>query len=133
VVRGVYNLESDPRMLPLLPALILLILQGPANIERLACDGHLPAALKAIHRHMRKPEAKEADNVLLASLLAVSSDREMSEALQHLLALTSPPEEPQVATPAPEPEASPPISAPAHLGAPQDGHGTSQRSRDGPF
>lgn len=41
-------------MLPILPILILLLL-GPANAERLAVEGRLPAALLAVHRAMVVP------------------------------------------------------------------------------
>lgn len=38
-------------MFPILPVLILLLL-GPANAERLAVEGRLPATLLAVHRAM---------------------------------------------------------------------------------
>jgi hypothetical protein len=41
-------------MFPILPILILLLL-GPANAERLAVEGRLPAALLAAHRSMVAP------------------------------------------------------------------------------
>ena len=41
-------------MFPLFPILILLLL-GPANAERLAVEGRLPAALLAVHRSMVAP------------------------------------------------------------------------------
>ena len=42
------------RMFPILPILILLLL-GPANAERLAVEGRLPAVLLAFHRTMAPP------------------------------------------------------------------------------
>jgi len=41
-------------MFPILPILILLLM-GPANAERLAVEGRLPAALLAVHRSMVVP------------------------------------------------------------------------------
>jgi hypothetical protein len=41
-------------MFPILPILILLLL-GPTNVERLAVEGRLPAALLAAHRSMVAP------------------------------------------------------------------------------
>ena len=41
-------------MFPILPILILLLM-GPANAERLAVEGRLPAALLAAHRSMVAP------------------------------------------------------------------------------
>lgn len=41
-------------MFPILPILILLLM-GPANAERLAVEGRLPAALLAVHRQMVAP------------------------------------------------------------------------------
>ncbi len=118
-------------MLPLLPALILLLLQGPANIERMAHDGHLQAALTAIQRHMPERKVNRADEAVLASLLAVSTDRQLSRALVQLLAFaeTDPPVE-RVVIPA---ETSAPIPIPPSLGRLREGFAASQRSRDGPF
>src|SRR4051794_16630366 len=78
-------------MLPLLPALILLILQGPTNVERMALDGRLPAALDAIHRQMESSGSERAalsraDGMAMASLLAISGDPHLSQALATLLA-----------------------------------------------
>jgi hypothetical protein len=121
-------------MLPLLPALILLFLQGPANIERMASVGQLPGALNALHRQMATPHkrVRPADEVVLASLLAVSGDRELSEALWQLLSLTSttnPEIKPVVVF---DQEHSPPIPIPPSLGQLQDGYVDGRRSRDGP-
>ena len=41
-------------MFPILPILILLLM-GPANAERLAVEGRLPSALLAAHRAMVQP------------------------------------------------------------------------------
>ena len=41
-------------MFPILPILILLLM-GPANAERLAVEGRLPSALLAAHRAMIQP------------------------------------------------------------------------------
>jgi hypothetical protein len=120
-------------MLPLLPALILLLLQGPAGIERMAWNGQLPGALDALHRQMARSERNcAADEVAFASLLAVSGDKNMSRALLHLLALIepAPPEQPRQIVVAEE--SSPPVPIPPSLGALPDGYFACRRSRDGP-
>jgi hypothetical protein len=121
-------------MLPILPALLLMLLQGPANIERMASEGQLPAALNAIHRQMEcshRGFEQPAEQVVLASLLAVSQDREMSQALFRLLSI--PPQQ-EVASGANEPlelvgEAPP---CPPRIDFDQRHFVDSQRSRDGP-
>lgn len=79
-------------MLPILPALLLLILQGPSSIEKMALDGRLPAALEAVSRRMeaqdhRSGSMEKADAAVLASLLALSGDPDLSHALIQLLSL----------------------------------------------
>lgn len=79
-------------MLPILPALLLLILQGPSSIEKMALDGRLPAALEAVSRKMeaqdhRSRSIERADAAVLASLLALSGDPDLSHALFQLLSL----------------------------------------------
>lgn len=123
-------------MLPLLPALILLLLQGPAGIERMAANGQLPGALHALHRQMAKAQEKTCvrDDVVLASLLAAGQDKSMSRALLQLLtsvdALFA---EPIPAKPEPSRDiVSPPLVATC-LGTPQEGFFDCRRSRDGPW
>jgi hypothetical protein len=77
-------------MLPLLPALILLLLNGPANIERMAEGGALPAALAAIQQRIDAGDRvstsrARADQFALASLLSLSGDPQISHALARLL------------------------------------------------
>lgn len=118
-------------MFPLLPALILLLLNGPANLERLAADGRLPAALASVQA--RADQAKNlsrADELALASLLTL--DGSTADALFRLLAsdslISENREEPLVA---PEVDQTPP-DVPPELGDPHDGLGTCRNSRDGP-
>src|SRR5689334_3317213 len=96
-------------MLPFLPALILLFLQGPAGIERMAVNGQLPGALNALHRQIKSsPEkVRPADEVVLASLLAASSDRGMSRALLQLFTLVD--EVPEAPVETSVVESSPPV------------------------
>jgi hypothetical protein len=117
-------------MLPFLPALILLFLQGPAGIERMAVNGHLPGALEALHRQM-PDNARPADEVVFASLLAATTDKEMSRALLQLFTLMEPAPAP-VSKPVVVQESSPPVPIPPTLGAPIDGFFACRRSRDGP-
>jgi hypothetical protein len=112
-------------MLPILPVLLLLLFSGPANIERLALEGRLPAAIEAVQRMDTPPSEREA----YASLLAASKDPEFTRAIFALLTWAEPEEKPL----------SKPLQSgyvPIEIGEsppPQDGFNTSQRSRDGPL
>ncbi|HTQ09929.1 MAG TPA: hypothetical protein VMI31_07670 [Fimbriimonadaceae bacterium] len=116
-------------MLPLLPALILLILQGPASFERTAWNGQSAAWLDGLHR---QTEAKSrAADATLASLLS-GSHRSVAQALARLLSLTQG-EGPK--TPASTPESAEEKAlapAPAAIGSPAEGFYACRRSRDGP-
>lgn len=126
-------------MLPILPALLLLILQGPSSIEKMALDGRLPAALEAVSRQMEARDhltggSSEADAAVLASLLALSGDPDLSHALFQLLAI-----EPSIGKVTqtqkiePDDQITPvPIDSQAGQSLPE-GCLKSQRSRDGPF
>lgn len=77
-------------MLPLLPALILLLFNGPAHVERMADGGALPAALAAIQQRIDSGETvslsqARADHLALASLLSFGGDPQISHALARLL------------------------------------------------
>lgn len=126
-------------MLPLLPALLLLILQGPSSVERMALDGRLPAALEAIHRQMesqdhKSPAVSKAEEAMLASLLALSNDPQVSHALIKLLSLGEPAAMPRPSLAIEAQDESPPNSiAEGDSAVPVEGFAESQRSRDGPF
>jgi hypothetical protein len=127
-------------MLPILPALLLLILQGPSSIEKMALDGRLPAALEAVSRRMeaqdhRSGSIEKADAAVLASLLALSNDPDLSKALFCLLALDAPLDAPAVSLGIAEEPSREPRSLPIDSDAPRvpDGWFENQRSRDGPF
>lgn len=79
-------------MLPILPALLLLILQGPSSIEKMALEGRLPAALEAIGRQMESKNHRvgaldSSNEAVLATLWAFSGDPGLSKALYKLLTL----------------------------------------------
>ncbi len=73
-------------MFPLIPALILLLLHGPSSFERLAETGRLPAALAVLHRQAISETAhsdldkEDVSRRVLASFIAASGVRELSEA-----------------------------------------------------
>lgn len=102
-------------MLPLLPALLLLILQGPSSVERMALEGRLPAALEAIHRQMEAGDPQGA----LIRLLSLGEPATDTKATPHLTV-----EEDKQDTPPPAEPSSTRITK---------GFAKSQRSRDGPF
>lgn len=122
-------------MLPLLPALFLLILQGPSSIEMMASDGRLPAALEAVSRRLeaqdhRAASLEKADAAVLASLLAIGNDSEFSNALFRLLTLECCPEPTDSRLGDPEPvEPACFQDGQYHL---SDAFSTCQRTRDGP-
>lgn len=118
-------------MLPILPVLILLLLQGPSSVERLTREGRLPAALDAIHRELALPEAafSDEDDAMLASLFA-AHDPHFSSALFALLRGRVP--EPESPRPLEIPEPKPEISI-GEAPAPCEGFAECRRSRDGPF
>lgn len=119
-------------MLPLLPALILLLLQGPSNVERLALEGRLPAALQAVHATLDRPALPaEEQRKVLAQLLSVSSDAELTRVFASLLALvTDDPETKDAETPGEE-RSAPTLPTETRARVP-DGFLACQRSRDGP-
>jgi len=117
-------------MLPILPALILLLLQGPSNVERLAREGRLPAALDAVHRDIDRGQACRSmqSQAVIASLLA-THDAQLSSALYALLTPNDEPSElPKKATPG-EPKS---VVLPGEGPAPQEGYSRGSRTRDGP-
>jgi len=128
-------------MLPLLPALILLLLNGPANIERMAAHGSLPAALAAIQQRADAPRNGQlsgatAEQYALASLLSLTGDPQVSRALAQIFSLqvaceVLPSAQPQAAAEADSSGEPPPIAR--SIGKPHRGFLHSQRSRDGPF
>lgn len=106
-------------MFPILPVLILLLLQGPSNVERLARDGRLPAVLDAVHQELRLP--------------APERTIEEETALVSLMALLGPGE---TESPAPKPIREIPtrIEIPVVVApVPTAGYETCRRTRDGPF
>lgn len=126
-------------MLPILPALLLLILQGPSSVEKMARDGRLPAALEAVSRQMeiqehRSGSLEKADAAVLASLLAFGSDPDLSKALFKLLSLDQAPlSESGSPRPAAIAENQSPVLPSGDSPPLQDAYRDCRRSRDGPF
>ncbi len=119
-------------MLPLLPALILLLLHGPSNIETLSHNGGLPRALHAVQRPDSAPvlQRAKADEYALASLLRLSGDPQFSSALSALLVMRSEEVEASFGPVVAEPHGT---NFPAPFdGKLREGFDRSQRSRDGP-
>jgi hypothetical protein len=115
-------------MLPILPAILLLLFQGPANIERLALEGRLPAAIQAV-QHMDQ-QRSQAEREAIASLLAASQDPDLARALFTIFNWM----DEQV--PAPQPRiilarTAPPLDPGPKLTL-EEGFQDCRRSRDGP-
>lgn len=128
---------GERSMLPLLPALILLLLHGPAGIERNPLNGRSVSGIEALQRHAASTvdRGRMADDVVFASLLAASRDQGISQALLRLLTsvdgLLA-----ETVEDRPRPEFSEqrnlPIRGAPTLGVPRDGYLDCRRSRDGP-
>ncbi len=115
-------------MLPLLPALLLLLLQGPSNIERLAQDGRLPEALDSLHRQMFVSPG--AADLAMSSLLQMSGDESLAQALATLL---STPDAPAMTAPQNQgDEIALPVLPSRERVAVAEGLSENRRSRDGP-
>jgi len=119
-------------VLPFLPALILLLLQGPSNFERLAMDARLPAALEAIHRQMAEPggpRLSDREEQALASIIAAGTSAELTHALMSFLWHGRD----AAQRVAPQPDEISYFVVRAHPSPPpQDGFERCQRTRDGP-
>lgn len=121
-------------MLPILPALLLLLLSGASKMDR-AVSVCVPGGLDALHRASTAKPAGEAARAerLWASLLALKvGPAEMDRALAALLAIgaTEPPVLGLVDA-ADEPAVQPP--ADASRASKPDGWTRSCRTRDGPI
>jgi len=110
----------------------LLILQGPAGIERMGWNGQLPAALDSLHRQAGSTCEQARDEEAIASLLAASTERSVTRAIFQLLTLM--PSEPPKPAAAPSMQEEPQAAAPTppSLGDLSQGFFTCRRSRDGP-
>ena len=130
-------------MLAFLPALILMLVKGPAHCERVACEGRLPAALAVLQhrieaaRPARAPSSVSADQAIFASLLRIGNSTdlrraEVAKAFVELLRLTAPS---TVEAPTePEQGAARKLNCPSHpVGSESQGFFTCRRSRDGPL
>jgi hypothetical protein len=122
ILTGVYNLV-EKRMLPILPAILLLFLQGPAHLERLALEGRLPAGFDAEHLQAGREERA------IAALLASGNANEFSSAILALLEFS---EESTPSKPATKISTFVAIT-PSQVAKVARGYGEGVRSRDGPF
>jgi hypothetical protein len=125
-------------LFPLLPALLLLILQGPSSIEKMALEGRLPAVLEAMSRQMESDHhsvgSSKVDEAVLASFLAFSGNPSASHALYTLLCIGEPSAEPKkVVVAETQANLSPSVFDVGDSTQLPAGHAGSQRSRDGPF
>lgn len=121
-------------MLPLLPAILLLLLQGSAGSQSAAWGEQLPGAITALHRQLSigGDKLRAADEAVFASLLAASTDEEISKALLQILTFI---EDREVETKARHTrpiDESPPIDIPRCIGDSQAGFFDCRRTRDGP-
>jgi hypothetical protein len=114
-------------MLPILPALLLLLFQGPAHFERSLGLGRLPAEVQHLHH-----SGSRTDSEAIAQLIAAGNDPELTQALFAIFRWIDRPAEPA------------PVSAPIQNrptvaidaeppGRLAQGFAHSARTRDGPF
>jgi hypothetical protein len=106
-------------MLPLLPAILLLLMQGPAGLERLARDGRLPASLES----WRQAPGQ-------ASTRIRTSDPRIAQVLVSLLQEAQPSQ--TVQKPEPILERKVAIPPAPVLGQARKGYDQVEKSRDGP-
>lgn len=138
IARRASIITLSANMLPILPALLLLILQGPSSIERMALAGRLPAALEAVSRQIESHDqslasTEGAEAAVWASLLAFSGDPELSNALYRLLALdATAPAAPRQYGFEPDDWVDPPSFLSPDLASLPDAYVQCRRSRDGP-
>jgi hypothetical protein len=131
-------------MFPLLPAILLLLLNGSSGLDRTAYDGCLPEAIKALHRQINEGDSEKQATLLkglrseliIASLLAGSNDEQLSQAISELLMLVgmsdlAPPPRTATFVDFPEPDEQ---LALGHEASPRlnEGFSHTARSRDGP-
>lgn len=118
-------------MLPLLPALLLLLLQGPSNVERLAQDGRLPEALNSLNRQMAV--SMGAADLAMTSLLSVSNDASLAHALATLLSSGEPAPPAKSSSPIrPISLIGPILQGRTGCGCLDEGYAQACRTRDGP-
>ncbi|CAN5522137.1 hypothetical protein BH11ARM1_BH11ARM1_00470 [soil metagenome] len=77
-------------MLPILPAILLLLFQSPANIQRMAQEGHWPAVFEAVQRLDQHDASIESETI--AHLLAASNAPQLTQALVAILRWLDQPE-----------------------------------------
>ncbi|MFQ3587007.1 MAG: hypothetical protein SNJ74_12220 [Fimbriimonadaceae bacterium] len=127
-------------MLPIVPALLILLLQGPAGLERLAVGGHLPEALARLNlaapsgERTADHQVDAGSNRALAALSALQrTNRDFAAALQHLLHAAAEALEPEISE-SDRAEATAPAVVPRaeSFGKPSDGFLLVGRTRDGP-
>lgn len=112
-------------MLPLLPALLLLLLQGSSDFERLAAEGRLPSALEKF------VSESPNEHKSLQSFWVVSGHPELSRALAVLLAVHPEPDSKPSYIPPPTDEVEVIPAVPVARPLPE-GYVEGRRTRDGP-
>lgn len=124
-------------MLPLIPAVLLAILHGPAGVERLALEGRLPLALRALaSRHVElqcEQSLERASNTVSEYSSVAAASRRLPSVWIQLLPLFDM---------APQPDglesalisAAPNLRAhsPLEFGKPREALFDCRRTRDGP-
>lgn len=116
-------------MLPFLPALLLLLIQGPSSFDCWVRSGHCPEGFAALQRCTATGDARESE-LAIESLRRLASEGDVASALQWIFARldTEPAAIPASATPVDRE----PIGHPV-LGQVPDGYSGANRSRDGPL
>ncbi len=126
-------------MLSFLPALLIMVFQGPSGLERMALDGRLPEVLRtlaAVRAELEAGGKQTAGREALARLLEARGPDSFSRVLAKVLQCVAQPEpnllrfEP--GQPDGEAGASRPL-CPRSMGTERPGFLTSGRTRDGPI
>jgi hypothetical protein len=106
-------------MFPLIPAILLLLLQGSSGFERFPQDTRLPQPWNALHRDARVRDVRA--EAALVRFLALAASQQIIASGSNSAQPRSNPELISVA-----------LVAPALKASPEDGYQDCRRSRDGP-
>jgi len=120
-------------MFPLLPALLLLLLQGPTNLDRGVQQGAWPSPVRSVQQNPARHEMAEQE--ALVSLLALLGNPELGDQAQleeALCALLSTPITVQTAPVFGAEQVGKTSIRAAGTSTPRDGFVRAQRTRDGP-
>jgi hypothetical protein len=119
-------------MFPVLPALILLLIQGHIGLEQSAFGAPSAAFLHALNREARTQEELASVEEDLAVLLSLSKDPQYARVVLEILQMAfAKPDSPKTLVLSEEPEQRL-LPVPKDVGKTRDAYSSCRRTRDGP-